>query len=199
MDIAAQKNQVRAEVLTRRDGSSESERASASSKITERLLAHPALLTARTVASYVSFRTEFDTTAFNRALLTSGKRLLLPRMVRNPNDLRFHEVSDFSAMLPGKWGILEPDAARCVEVETNLIDWILVPGVAFDRRGNRLGYGGGFYDRVLARLTSSAARIAAAFSFQVIDRVPIDATDQTVDCVVTEIEIISIHSTSSGA
>ena len=82
-------------------------------------------------------------------------------------------------------GIPEP-APGCARVDASDVDWVLVPGVAFDRTGARIGYGGGYYDRLLPMLPPRAARVAGAFSMQIVDEVPSAPHDITMDAVVTE-------------
>jgi 5-formyltetrahydrofolate cyclo-ligase len=82
-------------------------------------------------------------------------------------------------------GIPEP-VPDCHPVPRDAIDFVLVPGVAFDAAGRRLGYGGGYYDRLLPLLRPAAARVAGAFELQLVDRVPVSPYDLTVDAIVTE-------------
>jgi 5-formyltetrahydrofolate cyclo-ligase len=86
---------------------------------------------------------------------------------------------------PGYRGILEP-GAHCALLDLASIDWVLVPGVAFDRAGRRLGYGGGYYDRLLPQLRPDAHRAAGAFELQLVERVPAAAHDVVMDALVTE-------------
>jgi 5-formyltetrahydrofolate cyclo-ligase len=84
------------------------------------------------------------------------------------------------------WDIREPVPALCAAVEVGSLDFALVPGLGFDSRGGRLGYGGGFYDRLLGRLPAASPRVAATFSAQLLDAVPMAPYDQYVDLIVTE-------------
>jgi 5-formyltetrahydrofolate cyclo-ligase len=89
----------------------------------------------------------------------------------------------------GHQGIPEP-LPHCRTLDLAAVDWVLVPGVAFDRDGRRLGYGGGYYDRLLPLLSPRAARIAGAFDLQIVARVPAGPHDITVDAIVTPSEMI---------
>ena len=119
----------------------------------------------------------------------SGKRVALPR-VRTDEAARrldFYEVASLEKCLTqGVFGILEPDPAKTRLIEPANIDCILVPGVAFDNAGRRLGRGKGYYDRFLGGAARNAAKIGLAFSFQLIERVPAEAHDQRVDEVITD-------------
>ena len=105
--------------------------------------------------------------------------------------LRLYAVASLTEdLLPGVWGIREPDPARCREASIEEIDFILVPGVAFDASGGRLGYGGGFYDRLLGHARPGVPKVAGAFSLQVVAAVPVEDHDCRVTTLVTETETI---------
>ncbi|MCC7546837.1 MAG: 5-formyltetrahydrofolate cyclo-ligase [Burkholderiales bacterium] len=188
----ADKRALRAQVLARRDALSEDERTEASRRITASLLAHPAVLQARRALVYLSFGSEFDTSRLIDALRARAVALVLPRTQREPRGLALHEVSDLDADLaPGVWGIREPRPERCPLVARESLDLVLAPGVAFTPRGGRLGYGGGFYDRLLGDWPQRPAVLAAAFEVQVVDELPIVAHDVPVDGVVTEARVLA--------
>ncbi len=189
------KRALRARVLEARDALAQAVREQASAAITRRLLALPAFETAGAVLSYAGFGSEFDTSAFNAAVLTAGKALLLPRVDRARRVLRLHRVRDpLTDLLPGLWGIREPDPARCAETSAETAGLILVPGVAFDAGGGRLGYGGGFYDRLLPGAALTASLAAAAFEAQVVDAVPMGPLDRRVELLLTEARALSTRS-----
>jgi 5,10-methenyltetrahydrofolate synthetase len=189
----ADKAGMRAEVLAARDGLDARWRALASAEITVALLRLPELTSARTLLSYASFGSEFDTRAFNEHALASG-RLLLPRVDRTLKRLRLYAVASLTDdLVPGVWGIREPDPARCREASIDEADFVLVPGVAFDALGGRLGYGGGFYDRLLAGAKPGLPKVVAAYSTQVVASVPVDAHDCRITTLVTEIETVGIR------
>ena len=91
-------------------------------------------------------------------------------------------------LAPGTWGIPEPIPERCPEVELTAVEFVLVPGVAFDRELRRLGYGGGYYDRILSELLGRVPAIAIGFAMQVVERVPADEHDMRVPALITEME-----------
>jgi 5-formyltetrahydrofolate cyclo-ligase len=100
--------------------------------------------------------------------------------------LEFRHVGDLAAdLVPGVWGIREP-AQHCPPVDPATVDFLLVPGVAFTPSGARLGYGGGFYDRLLALLDRRTVRIAGAFQLQMVEQLPEGPQDQRVSKIVTE-------------
>ena len=184
--LRSAKKTLRASVIARRDALDAETRRRASQAITAKLLALPAYRAAGVVCAYASFGSEFDTVAFCSDVIAAGKRLLLPRINRAARMLELREVKNLDGdLVAGVWGIREP-RERCPIVPSSAVEFLLVPGVAFTATGKRLGYGGGFYDRLLAGLGSSVPRIAAAFSIQVVGDLPVGPRDQRVHQVVTE-------------
>ena len=184
---AEAKRTLRASLRVRRENLSPSERTALSHRITSTLIALPDFRRASTVLAYMSLGAEFETAAFVQRVLADGKILVLPRVNRELRRLDLFAVRDLEAELaPGVWGIREPVPESCQTVVAEDIDFALVPGLGFDARGGRLGYGGGYYDRLLAGLPASAPRVAAAFSAQMLEAVPMESHDQYVDVVVTE-------------
>lgn len=159
-----------------------------SERITARLLALEAYRAARCVMAYMSIGGEFDTSRFVADVLASGRRLVLPRVDGASRAIRIHEVRDLPRELAaGVWGIREPRVDLCPEVAASEVGFVLVPGVAFTRRGERIGYGGGYYDGFIRGLGAQRpALVAAAFSLQVLPELPVSDRDQRVDLVVTE-------------
>lgn len=156
-----------------------------SRKIGELLFALPEFQSARIVMFFASFRSEVETGLMIRHALTSGKRVILPKV--KGKDLALFEIRDFEKdVSPGTWGILEPVASRSIDLAE--IDLIIVPGVAFDERGNRLGYGAGYYDRLLSTFTN--ATVALAFELQIVPQIHADPHDVPVKKIVTEKRIL---------
>ena len=168
-------------------------RAAHGAAITERLLRLPEYRQADAVLGYMSFGAEFASEPWVRQVLAEGKRLALPRVNRHTNQLDLYWVDDLENQLEsGLWGIREPVVERCERLNTlNEVEFALLPGVAFTRDGARLGYGGGFYDKLLARMTHRPALAAAAFSLQIVEYIPQEATDVKVGWIITEDEVIN--------
>lgn len=116
-----------------------------------------------------------------------GKRVACPRVEWRPRGLASYEVTALDELSEGRRGLLEPDPDRTEPVEERF-DLVLVPGLAFDRRGGRIGYGAGLYDRFLAG--TGALKVALAYSLQVLDSVPVEPHDVPVDRILTEQESI---------
>lgn len=167
---------------------SAADRAALSERITARLLALDAYRKAGCIMAYMGFGAEFETTDFIADLLAQGKQLVLPRVERGNRALRLHAVRDPDEQLEaGVWGIRQPRAGLCPAVPASEIGFVLVPGVAFTARCERLGYGGGYYDGFIRSLEARRpALVAAAFALQLVSELPLSETDQRVDLVVTE-------------
>lgn len=148
----------------------------------------PEFQQAKTVMVFLNFRDEVETTALAEATIAHGKRLVLPRCAPQGILLPI-EVRDLTVDIePGLWGIREPKLSN-KEVEPSEIDLIIVPGAGFDLQGNRLGYGGGYYDRFFTLLNPSIPRIALGFECQVIELVPVDKHDTKMTMLITENEV----------
>ncbi len=180
---------LRRAVLRRRAALPEEERALLSGRIVATILNLPTYKNADVVLAYASFGTELQTDELLWRVLNDGKVLVLPRV--EGSALGLYEVQDLTSDLaPGTWGIREPEPDRCPAVDRGGVGFALIPGVAFDRGGRRLGYGGGFYDRLLAGgLPDGTPLVSGAFEVQILDEVPTDPHDAPVDVVVTEREV----------
>jgi 5-formyltetrahydrofolate cyclo-ligase len=139
---------------------------------------------ARRIAAFCSIGTEIDTMPLLAKILNSSKELYLPKTEQDQNLMEFHSVSDLKKLIPGPFNILEPPAGKILSPKK--IDIILVPGLAFDNRGHRLGYGRGYYDRYLNLLKPGCVILGVAYSFQIIDKTPITDHDIPVNAVLTE-------------
>jgi 5-formyltetrahydrofolate cyclo-ligase len=153
------------------------------------LLACPAAAAAEHFFLYVNFRSEVETLTLLTKLLAAGKTVSVPLTLRRDGRLLAVRITDPASQLkPGCFGILEPNAKQAAQtlVSPTDIDIALVPGSVFDRRGGRLGYGGGFYDRFLSQDAPQTLRIGLAFAMQLADRVPLEPHDQLMDLLITE-------------
>ena len=198
MTMQGLKQSIRQRILTEREQLSAGLRAQFSAAIVERIVQMPEYQAARVVLGYMNFGAEFESELWVRKALADGKQLLLPKVNRATNVLDVYRVTNLQHDLaPGAWNIREPLPERCVKVDSQEeVDFILLPGVAFERDGARLGYGGGFYDKLLARLNEnsgaahSLALVAGAYSMQLVADIPQEATDRRVQWLVTENETL---------
>lgn len=153
-----------------------------SQKIAQAVLAHPLLAQAGTVFLYLSVGSEPDTRALAAALLRQGKRVAVPLCGEAPGVMTAAALTLKTRLRPGAFGIPEPEEP--VPVPKAAVDLILVPGLAFDRAGFRLGYGGGYYDRYLADWPGPS--LGLAFSDCVTARLPREPLDRPVTQLITE-------------
>jgi 5-formyltetrahydrofolate cyclo-ligase len=203
--IREAKSETRRQVVESLAELSPHRRRAAGVAVAQRLAGLPAVREARTVMAFLSLPTEIDTWPVIRWAWNAGKRVAVPR-IEPPADraeepiwqrrmvavlLPLADISSIEAhpkVRPGTLGILEvPEAAP---VDASAIDVVLVPCMAMDRRGRRLGKGGGFYDRFLSQPELKAPRIAIGFREQVLDEVPETDADRRVDMIVTDAETV---------
>ena len=185
------KRSVRERALAARDALPVAARAAASERIAAAIAALPSFAAARTLLVTLPFRSEWDTRLVVARALDAGKTVVSPRVDPPARMLTLHRIGDLARdVAPGYRNIPEP-LAHCPAVAAADIDWVLVPGVAFDAAGRRLGYGGGYYDRLLPLLPARAPRIAGAFEAQMVDAVPFGPHDLIVDAIVTDARIVA--------
>jgi 5-formyltetrahydrofolate cyclo-ligase len=161
-------------------------------QLLESLARLPGYERAECVLFYVkAFPEELDTRLPMIEALKTGKRVLCPRVERAEHRLRLFEIRSLTADLePGILGIPEPRPG-CAEVDPETVDWALIPGLGFDLQCNRLGRGGGHYDRLLPRMRTDCPRWALGFDCQVVEQLPIEPHDALLDGIVTPTRTIT--------
>jgi 5-formyltetrahydrofolate cyclo-ligase len=171
---------------------SESERRASSAAASARLLALPELTAVRgrasAIAGYVAAKGEIDPSPALAEAAAGGARIALPRLAAEVPRLRFHRA-DAAPLTPGRFGLLEPPAAA-PEVPLDELDVVIVPGLAFDAEGRRLGFGGGYYDGAFGSGSRRAALIGLCYDFQIVAGCPAGDGDVPVDVVVTEARVL---------
>lgn len=192
MDIQARKQALRQSIIAAREKVPAPENLRLSRAVIGSVCDLTAYRQAQTVLGYLNFGAELAAELWVRQALADGKRVLLPRVNRASKHLDLYKVQDLQHdVAPGLWGIREPVVERCTKEDAlGTVDFILLPGVAFTREGARLGYGGGFYDKLLERMPHRPALVAGAFALQVVQEIPQDSTDRNVGWLVTEDETI---------
>ena len=174
------KKQMRALIAQRRQEYAPAARLDLSGPILRRLAAHPQFVAAHTVLLYHSLPDEVDTAAFVQ-YWSQRKLVLLPSVVNNEIELHRHAPED--PLVPGPFGVLESGGKLFTDYAS--IDLAVIPGVAFDESGGRLGRGKGFYDRLLARLAPHPIyKVGICFDFQIVDHVPMEAHDVPMDEII---------------
>jgi len=192
MNIQARKQALRQSIIAAREKLPAPENLRLSRAVIGSVCDLPGYRQAQTVLGYLNFGAELAAELWVRQALSEGKRVLLPRVNRASMHLDLYRVHDLEQdVAPGLWNIREPVMERCIKEEApGTVDFILLPGVAFTREGGRLGYGGGFYDKLLARMPHRPALVAGAFALQVVQEIPLESTDHKVEWLVTENETI---------
>jgi 5-formyltetrahydrofolate cyclo-ligase len=191
---AEQKQELRCDAFARRDGLDPTFREGASQAIADRLLSLPELADVATFGSYWPIRSEVDSRPALERLVARGQTVGLPQIL-HPH-LSFREWHPGDVLVKGAFGVREP-GPDAPEVFPRAL---LMPLAAFDRRGGRLGYGQGHFDRAVAALSQRhpVLTIGLAFSVQEIDRVPTEDHDHPLDFVVTESEVVKVAHAPPG-
>ncbi|MCC7491335.1 MAG: 5-formyltetrahydrofolate cyclo-ligase [Fimbriimonadaceae bacterium] len=184
--MTSTKPELRQHLQARRDALGSAERSDASQRIAQQVITHPVFLRAETVFTYASMRREVDTALILGAALAAGKTVAVPVTHWGQRRLAAVWLRSPSELQPARFGVPEPPPDRQVELPPESLELVLVPGLAFDRCGVRLGYGAGLFDRFLATLEPSCARWGLAYELQLVDALPCEPHDQRLDAVVTE-------------
>jgi len=185
------KKELRKEILKKRDALTPEAVDRKSRAIHERLVGLRPWQEAGMIMLYASFGKEVKTGELLQQALREGKRVAVPYCLREGRQLIASEVYRYPEDLrPGTWGILEPRKDTLRPVNPQAIDLCIVPGVAFDEGGNRLGYGAGYYDRFLPQLRPGALKIALAYDLQIVTTTYPSPRDIPVDLIITESRII---------
>jgi len=183
-DVADAKRELRAQLLAARRRLPPERLRDAASALRESLLDAAEIARASTVTAYVSVGTEPGTGPLLEALAARGVRVLLP-VLRSDLDVDWAEYEGPESLRPASRGLLEPGGARLGVAAVASAQAVLVPGLAVDRSGVRLGRGGGSYDRVLARASPSAFTVVLLYDGEVLDSVPAAGHDRTVRAAAT--------------
>ena len=187
----ARKAQLRREMIARRDAMERSELSRLAAKLTGELTAMREYRAARSVLATMAIGTEWSTRPLIERARAEGKTVVLPRVTAPPRHLELHAVDDLERdLVAGVWDIPEPDPARCRKVDFASLDFALVPALAVDRAGYRLGYGAGYFDRLLAGRGARPFCVTALPSAFVIADLPHEPHDVPVDLVIDEDGIV---------
>jgi len=186
------KQAIREEVLRKRNHIPREVRSVKNLLIKERMISLPEFVSSHTILFYASFRSEAETSGMIKESIGAGKRVLLPKVDRENKKLWLYEIKDISELSPGYMGIPEPslDDGRIVSPEN--IDLVVIPGAGFDYSGNRLGYGAGYYDRLLSETGGKLVIVAPAFEEQIVDMIPAEGHDVKVNIIVTDKRILRV-------
>jgi len=189
MDEMTDKRKIRKRIMALRNAMPPEAIAVKSSEIVRRLTGLWEIRESSTLMVFLNFGSEVVTDGLIAWGWDAGKRILVPFCRPESREMTPCRIDSFDELETGSYGIREPKADRLQVVPHAEIDAVLVPAVAFDRQGYRVGYGGGYYDRFLPK-APQAARIGAVFACQIVPEVPIDRYDVQVERIATEEGII---------
>ncbi|NLM06414.1 MAG: 5-formyltetrahydrofolate cyclo-ligase [Tissierellia bacterium] len=185
------KKTIREKILTERDTLNATKIHAFSANITKFLLASNEYKTAKNIFIFINFGSEVITKDIILDAFKENKTVAIPFTYNKPRKMIASKISSLDELVEGKYGILSVDENKIIEVPKEEIDLVIVPSVAFDREGYRVGYGGGYYDRFLEDIPK-VKKIGIAFDLQIVNEVPRESFDISVDKVITEKEIIYV-------
>lgn len=198
MRKSSDKKTLRQETLLKRDAISGNIKEEKDAAIRQRIIQLPEFTDAKTILFYASFRSEVDTMEMIKISLSHGKQAVLPKVDKENKRLKLYEIKDMNELAKGYMGILEPSISEKRLTGLDDIDLIIIPGAAFDVSGNRLGYGAGFYDRLLAEIKNKIPIIAPAYEEQIVENIPSEPHDVRVDKIVTDRRVIDCGDKNSA-
>jgi len=193
-DEQVERQQLRRQLLAKRMGIAPADRRRLSEQIVNTLTALPIFQQSQTVLIYCSYRSEVETLVLLQRCLEAGKTVCVPLTVPAHSRLLAVAIDDpLTDLGPGYLGIPEPlpHLVESREIGADRLEAVVIPGAVFDRNGNRLGYGGGYYDRFLTQGTPGALRIGLAYSGQLVQTLPALDHDVPLDLLVTENEVLA--------
>jgi len=189
--IRERKRHIRRTMLALRQALPAAEHLAWSQAVWQHLIGLSWYQRARVLLGYMAFEKEVLTDGLLRQAIASQKQVVLPVVQADQQRLALYAIQDVERdVAPGYRGIPEPQPTRTHPVALETLELAIVPGVAFDPEGGRLGFGVGFYDRLLGQLHQAIPKVGMAFEFQVVPRLPRQAHDITLDAIVTERRVI---------
>jgi 5-formyltetrahydrofolate cyclo-ligase len=190
-EIQKTKDEIRDEITTILKSLSEKDIAEITKGIENRLFEFANFLEARIALLYINNANEVNTDSILKRCFDYNKILVLPLINSNSQEFRLLKISNLDFDLkPGPNGVLEPDIERCKTVPIECIDIAIIPGVAFDEKGGRIGSGDGYYNRLIPKLPITTRKVSLAFDSQILPQVPSESHDKYVDIIITEKRII---------
>ena len=184
------KKVLRQKMLKKRSDVPKSEILEKSNQIKKRLFEMKEFNQVHTILFYISYDNEVYTHNMIKECISNGKHVIVPIANKENRCLILSKLENWENLDCGAYGILEPGKEHVKEVSLDVIDLIVVPGVAFDERGYRIGHGMGYYDGLL-KDSINATHIGLAFEFQIVGTIPVEEHDINVDKIVTEERIIT--------
>ncbi|MGL6187384.1 MAG: 5-formyltetrahydrofolate cyclo-ligase [Clostridium chrysemydis] len=186
--IKSNKRNIRKSIIAKRDLKKE-ENSLKDSKIFKNLISLNSYKRAKKIFIYIGFGSEINTKSLIKIMLKEGKEVFVPKVLEE--EMIALKITSLNNLIESKFKILEPVGEKS-DIDGEEFDLIIMPGVAFDRSGNRIGYGKGYYDKYLKDIKSDIKKIALAYELQLIEEIETEEHDLKVDSIITENEIIDI-------
>lgn len=190
-EIRATKSQIRTDIAKTFDELSESQVSAKTKAIENRLFEFANFLESRTILLYAQSGPEVQTVDIINKTIEYNKVVVLPAFNPETFEVTLLKVDNpEKELIPGPRGVLEPDPDQCKIVPIDRIDIAIIPGVAFDEKGGRIGTGRGYYDRLIPKLSITTRKVALTFEDQILQQVPIESHDKHVDIIITDNRVI---------
>jgi 5-formyltetrahydrofolate cyclo-ligase len=187
------KHFLRKQLLNKRKFLSKRSILEKSNKIADKLIKFDKYQQSEKIMLYISTKSEVQTQRIIESAQKDNKSIYIPLIIPEQHDLIPSLVIDFEKEIAlGNLGIYQPRKEFHRLFPPSILDLVIVPGLAFNQQGHRLGRGGGYYDRFLKKLPVQAYSIALAFEMQMIEQIPLEENDMPVDCIITEKRIIKL-------
>ncbi len=190
-EIQASKHEIRKDIATALKELAPKALLGINAQIETRLFEFANFLESKIALLYVNNSSEVSTEQIIKRCFDYNKIVVLPAFDTAKRTMKLFKIDKYSADLkPGMRGLLEPNPARCKAVPIDCIDIAIIPGIAFDEKGGRIGTGDGYYDRLIPKLPITTRKVSLAFESQIIPQVPMDSHDKHVDIIITENRVI---------
>lgn len=184
-ELLMDKKLLRKTMIEKRDGVDVLYRQKAEIQIKNTLLEKDFYKKSKNIFIYVGFGSEIDTSVYIKEFLEDGKKIYVPRIGKVSRIMDAVEIDGLEDLKANKYGILEPSDEN-QGVNKDILDLIILPGVAFDENGGRLGYGGGYYDTFLQDGLNGVTKVVLAYDFQIVKALPLEEHDIKADYIITE-------------
>ncbi|MBA3018997.1 MAG: 5-formyltetrahydrofolate cyclo-ligase [Proteobacteria bacterium] len=190
-EIREKKQEVRNNIAATLEKLSDKEIAKKTKQIEDNLFEFANFLEAKIVLLYINKKSEVASRNIIKRCFDFNKIVILPAFNIKTYEIKLMKVDDLdNDLITGPRGILEPDINRCKIVPVDRVDLALIPGIAFDEKGGRIGSGEGYYDRFIPKLSITTRKVAIALECQIIQQVPVESHDIHVDIIITDERII---------
>ena len=192
--VAKAKATIRKSIILKRKALSNLKKNEKSLIVTRRLLDMGEFKTSKAVFCFLSTAHEVKTEEIILKAFRLGKDVLVPLLNPQEGDMQVVRISRDTRFVIGKYGVREPSLETREVVSSACIDFVIAPGLAFDIFGNRIGYGGGHYDKLFKNISNDVTRVAVGYDFQIIESVPHSDFDESVHFIVTETKTLRCQS-----